>query len=135
MKYALVALFLLGFLACGAPESQAPVSPSPTLSEPAPAPLAPEVQRFADTYRILFCKCNYGYDPDIALGTLRDPIQYMKKLEGDKSDMLVAYLKILTDHGYATVGDFDARAAEVRQDGAFWSGFQAQLLDGLKTCR
>jgi hypothetical protein len=128
-------LLLVLLAGCGAPASQAPVSPEPGLSAAAPAPVDPELKRFTNAYRVLFCKCNYGYDPDMALGTLRDPIAHMKKLQGDKSDMLVAYLKILADHGFASLGEYDARAAEVKQDGAFWSDFQAQLLDGLKDCR
>jgi len=129
------ALFFVGLVACGAPASQAPTSPEPGLGAAAPAPVDLDLKRFTDAYRILFCKCNYGYDPDTALGTLRDPIVHMKKLHGDKSDMLLAYLKILADHGFASLGEYDARAAEVRQDGAFWSDFQAELLDGLRDCR
>lgn len=128
------ALLALLALACASTPAPVPVAP---VVVPAPAdPLAaPAIRPFADAYQKVFCKANYGYDPEATLETLREPIVYMQSLAEGRSDILVGYLQILSVHGFESLGVFTAKAAEIREDPVVWGRLQGRCLDGLEHCQ
>lgn len=134
MRLAMLALALLA-VACGAPASQTPA--------PAPAPVVakayqsddPAALRFAAAYRRVFCKANYGYDPEGTMEALKEPLSTLKQLQKMGSDRLPLYLQILSDHGFASLGEFDQKAAQLREDRAFWSDLEGGLMDDLASCQ
>ena len=127
----------LVLLSCGAPASQ---TPAPV---PAPAPVVarsahagdPAAQRFANAYRRVFCKANYGYDPEGTMEALKEPMATLKQLNKLGSDRLAAYLQILSDNGFASLGEFDAKAAELRADKEWWSELENGLMNDLANCQ
>jgi hypothetical protein len=128
--------FCLVLVACGAPTSQAPASGAvPVVAAARVSSADPAAERFATAYRRIFCKANYGYDPDGTMEALKEPLQTMKQLQKMGSDRLVLYLQILSDHGFASLGEFDQKAAELREDKAFWSDLENGLMDDLANCK
>lgn len=128
--------FCLLLVACGAPTSQAPAPVTAPVAVSASALSSdPAAERFATAYRRIFCKANYGYDPDGTMEALKEPLQTMKQLQKMGSDRLVLYLQILSDHGFASLGEFDQKAAELREDKAYWSDLENGLMDDLANCK
>ncbi len=130
-------ILVVALLACSAPAVEAP-APVPT-----PAPVAsrsahagdPAARRFANAYRRVFCKANYGYDPDGTMEALKEPLATLKQLTKLGSDRLPQYLQILSDEGFASLGEFDAKAAELRADREWWSELENGLMDDLARCQ
>lgn len=134
------ALLALLALACASPQTRetAPTTPVAQVAPEASGIDAyddPETKRFVTAYTRLFCKANYGYDPDSTIATLREPIKRMKRLKEDGSDLLVGYMAVLTDTGFASLGAFDDAAARLRADEELWYHLQSKLMDSLATCQ
>ncbi len=135
------AILLIGcaslLVGCASTQSTEIAPPAPVESAPAEvdAYQDPETRRFADAYTRLFCKANYGYDPDSTVATLREPIKHMKKLKEDGSDLFVGYKAVLTGTGFATLGAFADTEARLRADEDFWYDFQSKLMDSMSSCQ
>jgi len=134
MRSFLLALVASALLAC-ASAPPPPPTPAPVVEAPSDPLDAPGVRPFAQAYQRIFCKANYGYDPEATLETLRKPIHYMQHLAEGRSDILVGYLQILETHGFPSLGAFADRAAQLREDRELWGLLQARCLDGLSTCQ
>jgi hypothetical protein len=129
-------LVALALVACGAPASQAPAAaPAPAVAA-APARSADSAaERFAAAYRHIFCKANYGYDPDGTMEALKEPMAVMKQLQKMGSDRLPLYLQILSDNGFSSLGEFDQKAAELRADKEWWAALENGLMNDLAHCQ
>jgi hypothetical protein len=128
-------LLLLALIACSAPIPQAPApAPAPALSTSAHAG-DPAAERFASAYRRVFCKANYGYDPEGTMEALKEPLATLKQLQKLGSDRLPLYLEVLADNGFASIGEFDAKAAELRVDKEWWGELENGLMRDLATCQ
>lgn len=134
MRIAMLALALF-VISCGAPVAQAPVAvPAPVVTA-APRSADPAAERFATAYRRIFCKANYGYDPDGTMEALKEPLATLKQLQKMGSDRLPLYLQVLSDNGFASLGEFDQKAAELRTDKEWWAALENGLMNDLARCQ
>jgi hypothetical protein len=135
----LLSLSLLALLlACGGAAQQAPppTPVAPPSMQDLGDPLAePAVKPFATAYLALFCKANYGFDSEATVGAVREPIKHMRALAEVDSGLLVGYLQVLEENGFATLGAFDQRAAELQNQPGLWEKLQERTMERLENCQ
>ena len=129
---------LAAILACGGAAQQAPppapVAP-PSLQDLGDPLAEPAVRPFVAAYLTLFCKANYGFDPEATVGAIREPIKHMRALAAVDSGLLVGYLQVLEENGFPTLGAFDQRAAELQDQPGLWGKLQERTMERLGSCQ